>query len=34
MGKGMKQLANEDVGYCKGQSTNIIPKYFRAYFKY
>lgn len=30
----MKWIANEDVGYCKGQSTNIIAKYFAAYFKY
>jgi len=27
-------VANEYVGYCKGQSTNIIAKYFTAYFKY
>lgn len=29
----MKWVANEDVGYCKGQSTNIIAKYFTAYLR-
>lgn len=34
MGKYTKWVANEDVGYCKGQSTNIIAKYLTAYFKH